>query len=133
MRVYGKNLAVKEIHSDLPVFKETSAIIKKAKVPVCQSNFKYDMAVYAHNGIQIGQSDSFKTVCDHLKALGSIEPTKGGWSYGGEVYSTQAALREAYLTQPGLAAIMQREVIDSVKGKTFFVEEKEDKPTPEAV
>ena len=61
VRLYGKNKIEKTISSELPAFKETTAVIKKAKVGVSKYNFDYDLCMLPHNGIivtgkQIGRA-----------------------------------------------------------------------------
>ena len=51
VRLYGKNKIEKTISSELPAFKETTAVIKKAKVGVTKYNFEYDLCMLPHNGI----------------------------------------------------------------------------------
>jgi protein RecA len=132
VRLYAKAKMDKDIHPDLPVFRETSVILKKAKVRVRQVKTSYDMVVYPHKGLKIGQSDSFKAVLDHLKAHEKVEATKGGWLYDGVKYPNQEALREAYLNTPGFAAKMQADVVALLGDKTFFIQDETEKAANKA-
>lgn len=123
VRLYGKNKAAKEIHPELPVYKETVATIKKAKVGVLQSKFEYDLITYPYDGLGVGDTDSFKAVADHLKAHGTIVPCKGGWEYEHVVFPTQAAMRERYLIDGDFRLKLQSQVIASMGEKMFYVEE----------
>jgi len=128
IRTYGKNEIVKEIHPDLPVFKDTSVIIKKAKVPVSQVKFEYKMTMYAHGDLQVGATASWNTVSTHLKAHGIIAPCKNGWVYGQgpePVFPTLAAMAKHYYSTPLFRLELQAAVFQTLKDKAFFVDPKE--------
>lgn len=130
IRLYGKNKMINSIHPSLPIFKETKAVIKKAKIGVCQIEFEYDMCMYPHGELRVGETDSFKTVLDNLKVMGAVEQVKGGWRYGTEVFPTQALMKTRYIEDLPFRLGMQAIVTESLSSKQFLVEYKSVKPLP---
>ena len=129
VRLYGKNKIVKEIHPELPAFKETVAVIKKAKVPINASSFKYDMAMMPTDVLKVGESDSWGIVAGHLRAhnlLGKADKG-GGWqlevSPGKKIdYGTLIQIQDHYQTDPQFQKEMKSLVISLVSQSAFLVE-----------
>lgn len=112
VRVYGKDKMVNTISSNVPAFKETSAIIKKAKVGVIQKAFKYDMCVMEHAGLMPGDTDSFSAVKSYLQAAGHLKAgEKSGWDLLGKNYKTQAMIQDMYMAEDSFAQELQSLVI----------------------
>lgn len=113
VRIYGKNEMVKEISSEVPVFKKTTAVIKKAKVGILQSNFEYSSCVLAHDVLKIGDSASWSMVESHLKALGLLFKAAGGkgWEYDGEVYPTLKKISMRYYTELDFRLKIQNKIV----------------------
>lgn len=123
VRLYGKNEMVKTIHPDLPVYKATNAVIKKAKVPVRAMNFEYKMAMMQTDDLRVGQTDSWNTVCGYLKAHGQlVKGDKGGWTVLGVTYPTQVSIQEKYLFDPDYQAKLQALAISCTGAAKFLVE-----------
>lgn len=123
VRLYGKNKIVKTIHPTIPAFKETSAIIKKAKVPVCMVEFEYDMAMMAGEGLKIGETDSWNLVSGHLKGLGILSKgEKTGWMLFGQQYPTLIPIQAKYMEDEKFRRRMQNAVIDAHAGTKKLVE-----------
>lgn len=123
VRLYGKNKVIKEFHPGLPAFKDTTAVIKKAKVPVCMVGFEYNMALIDETNLPIGQSDSWNLVSGHLKSAGLLvkNGTKG-WGLFGEVQPTLGVYADRYLQDSGFQQRCQQEVIRLIGGQKVLVE-----------
>lgn len=117
VRVYGKNLMVKEISSDIPAFKHTTASIKKAKVGVCKAAFEYDIAMMEHDGLAVGDTDSFGQVKSHLQAKDKlVKGQKGGWDFMPGTsefmnFKTLEVMRDTYMAEPDFMLRCQQLVI----------------------
>lgn len=111
VRLYGSNKMIKEVNEALPAYKETSCILKKWKVPITASNFKYDLCLIPHNGLQVGDSPSWNTVSNHLKQHGALVNTGKGWTCFGENFKTLSDLQTRYEQEPAIRAAMQLDVI----------------------
>lgn len=124
VRLYGKNKIEKSISSELPAFKETTAVIKKAKVGVTKYNFDYDLCMFPHNGLIVGETRSWSTVSGYLKDLGHLKKAeKGtGWTLLGKTYQTLVMIQDMYEAEDSFKLQLQKMVIDSFKGKSFTVE-----------
>lgn len=122
VRVYGKNKIDKAENPDLAAFKETHMVVKKAKVPVNKMAVDYDMCVMAHGVLRPGQSDSWNTVADHLKKLGSLANTGKGWSLLGKVYPTLVPIKDKYQSDDAFCKQLQKIITDSYIGKGVLVE-----------
>jgi len=125
VRLSAKNKIVKEISPDVPAFKETTAEIKKAKVPVIKTSFGYDMCVYPHNGLMVGQVNSWNTVANHLKQLGILQKVSAGWLLQNKLYKTLVPIQDTYEAEPHFALELQRLVIEAFKDKMTFVEQEQ--------
>lgn len=125
VRLYAKNKIIKEIHPDLAAYKETNAVIKKAKVPILAANFSYDMCVYPHNELNPGDTNSWNSVANHLKAANIlVKGDKGGWVLEGNHYPTLIPIQDTYESSSEFALKLQKLVIQSKGSKQFLVEEK---------
>lgn len=126
VRVYGKNKSIKEVSPDLPVFKETVAVIKKAKVPVLKVEFKYDMTMLAHGDLTVGETDSFNMVKAHLQNHGHLVKGNKGWELLGVVYPTLSVIEDTYRAERSFAMKLQALVIQSMMKDSILVEEKQE-------
>lgn len=116
VRLYGKDLMVKEISSNIPAFKETSAIIRKAKIGVVQKAFKYDMCVLEHDGLVPGDTNSFNAVKGYLQASGDLKKSpSGGWTILDKTYPTLSALQDTYMAEDEYAKTLHALVIKAQK------------------
>lgn len=128
VRLYGKNKVVKEIHPDMPAFKETNAVIKKAKVPINSASFKYDMAMMPADVLNVGESDSWSVVAGYLRSSNVIrKPDKGtGWvvELDGKVidYDTLVQIQDHYYTDKHFKKKLQALVVKQVSATAFLVE-----------
>jgi recombination protein RecA len=115
LRTSAKNKIVKSVNPDVHSFKEMTIGVKKSKVPVVKSEIEFDLCVYAHDGLNCGETRSWNLVCNHLKQMGALEKTKGGWSLLGQVYPTQDTIQSQYEGDNEFMLKLQRMVIDSHK------------------
>ncbi len=125
IRIYGKNEILKEVNPDLPAFKATHAVIKKAKVPVRAVEFDYKQCMYEHDGLKIGESRSWNTVCQHLKELGYLEKVSKGWELEGMLFPVLTAIQAIYEKDHEFMLRLQGLVIDAYKDQAILVAEKE--------
>jgi hypothetical protein len=125
IRVYGKNKIVKEIHPDLAAFKETNAVIKKAKVPITALSFEYEMCVYPSDGLDVGQTNSWNKVSSDLKQLGHLTKIPKGWRLEGPGLAamempTLVTFQDTYHSDSDFATKLQSWIINSSKGQMFL-------------
>lgn len=111
VRLYGKNKLVKEISAGVPAFKETNATIKKAKVGITQAAFSYDLCMLAHDGLEVGETDSFNAVKGYLQACGLLVKDKGGWKLYGVTYPTLNVLCDTYRAEPDFAQRIHKDIV----------------------
>jgi len=129
VRIAGKDRMVKEVSSQVPAFKDTSFIIKKAKIGVTQTSFDYSMCVLEHDGLCPGDTESFTMLKTMLQSGGHLaKSVKGpGWTLLGKTYQTLALLADTYYAEPGFALHLQQLAISSSTLKMSLVA-----PEPEA-
>lgn len=131
VRIWAKPKTVKELHPELPVYKETAATIKKAKVGVLQEKFVYDMAVHPLAEVPIGETNSWNVVSHHLKAQGVLtKGVKAGWELFDVPYPTLMPIEQQYRDNQEFRLRCQQTVIDGLSGKMFVIEAKEEKDEP---
>lgn len=112
VRISGKNTVVKEISATVPALKETHAIVKKAKIGIVQGDFKYDMAMMDHDGLMVGETNSFPQVKAYLQASGHIvKGQSGGWVCMGKHFPTLAVIQDTYRADDEYALMLQQQVI----------------------
>lgn len=116
IRISAKKVVEKSVNPDLPSFMETTASIKKAKVPITSTEFEYAMCVLEQSGLGIGDSNSWNLVANHLKQMGMLTNTGKGWELEGKVYKTLSMIEGTYQAENGFALHLQTLVIDSYKG-----------------
>lgn len=115
VRLYGKNKIVKEISAGVPAFKETNVVIKKAKVGVVQQTFQYDMCMLAHDGLFVGETDSFNKVKGYLQATGHLKKHTKGWECMGQVFPNQGQIQDLYRAEDAFALKLQAQVVADQK------------------
>lgn len=115
VRLYGKNKMVKEISADIPAFKETHAVIKKAKIGIIQASFDYDMAMIEHDGLMPGETASFNAVKGYLQAAGHLKKSEkgGGWELLGQQYPTLSVIQDTYYAEPEYSKTLNAMVVKS--------------------
>lgn len=123
IRVYGKNKMDKAVSTELPAFKDVHAVVKKAKVPITKIEFDYEMCVYPHDTLQVGQTRSWNLVSNNLKQIGALVNTGKGWAYDGKVYTTLSLIQDKYELDKDFAINCQKVVLASNKGNMFYVKD----------
>lgn len=121
VRLNGKNKTVNSVSPDMPAFKETTAEIKKAKVPVTRYNFNYDLVLYPHEGLSVGDTNSWGLVSNSLKQIGALVKATKGWELLGKTYPTLTVIEDTYQAESSFALKLQEMVIDSYKGKFILI------------
>ena len=96
IRLSGKNIVEKSVNKAMPVIKQTSAIIQKWKQPINFTHFKYDMAMIAHRGLEVGECLDWATMKTYLSAYGLMAKVGGDYVYTptGESFGTHLAMWE---------------------------------------
>lgn len=123
VRIYGKNKMEKSISSTLPMYKETSAIIKKAKVGVTSYNFNYDMCILETHDMKIGATNSVNMVLNFLKEFNLLTKNPHGWELLGEMYKTQDLIKTRYIYEEDYRLELQNIVIKETSKKVMLVGE----------
>lgn len=116
VRFYGKNITDDKVSKTVPVFKETSFVIRKWKVPIIATHGVYQMATMAQPGLKIGETDSWSTVLGYMKELGQVaKKEKGqGWIAFGHEYQTLAEIKSRYSEDREWAALVRQAVVEQV-------------------
>lgn len=124
VRLYGKNKIEKTISPDLPAWKETNAVIKKAKVAIARQTFTYDMSLIPQAGNGVGTTNSWNVVSGHLKDLGYLSKVdKGqGWQLLGEEFKTLAPIQDRYDSDQQFANQLHQLIVDANKSQFTLVE-----------
>lgn len=124
VRLAGKKKYIKELGPDMPAFMETTAEIKKAKIQVTQVNFDYDMCLLPHNGLAVGETDSWNNVSTHLKSMGLLKKVeKGqGWTLFGLTYPTLVVFQDKYAGEPEWALKCQQAITHAKSVAGFYLE-----------
>ena len=101
VRLSGKNIVEKSVNKAMPVIKQTSAVIQKWKQPICFTHFKYDMAMIAHRGLEVGECLDWGTMKTYAFAYGLIKKVGADYVYTptGESFGTHLEMWEALRSQ----------------------------------
>lgn len=104
VRVSGKDENDKEISANVPAYKDTSAVIKKAKCPIVNQHFEYKICLLPQDQLKVGDSPSWNTVSSYLKdysMVGKMDNGKGWLCMGMdgvlEEYPTLKAIQTRYI------------------------------------
>lgn len=126
VRIYGKNKLDKAVHPELAVFKDTNLVVKKAKVPITRLSVEYDMCVYPHDGLGVGETRSWNTVSSNLKELNLLAKDKAGWKLTlpdkTMTAPTLVTFQDTYESDKDFATKLQQLIVKSEKGKMFLLE-----------
>jgi recombination protein RecA len=135
LRLAGKNVKDDKINPNIPIFKEVTAVVKKAKVPVQSTSFKFQHCMCDHNHLKIGWTDSWDMVKTHLQDLGILAKDKGYYfvdgEYSGEMkdglpqlrkWSLLNDIRDSYYTDSFLRMRLQMKVV-AASNPSLIVEE----------
>lgn len=118
VRVYGKNLMDKKLHPVLPVYKETSIIIRKWKMPINATTAVYNMQMIPAGGKEPGHVEDWPTLKAYLTELDYLgKAEKGGWSLFGETYPTLDAVRTSLYGDPETLLEAQTQIIQECLAK----------------
>jgi recombination protein RecA len=125
IRVQGKNKIIKEFNPDIPVVKEVSARIVKAKIGIVKSEFSLDMALMPHGNLSVGETDSWTTVKNELQAAGLLvnTNTSKGWSLDGKFYSKLSMIQDTYYAEKAFALHLQKMVIALYSGQKMVMDD----------
>lgn len=115
VRLYGKNKIDKAITPDLPAYKDTKAVIKKAKIAVVRQDFDYEMSMLPAAGNGVGSSQSWNMVSGYLKDLGYLSKLEkgSGWQLLGEEFPTLVPIRDRYENDTNFADSLHKIIIEA--------------------
>jgi recombination protein RecA len=127
IRISGKNKVVKEISATVPAFKETTIRVKKAKVGIIQGVAEYDLCMLDHDGLCVGETDSFGKVKNYLQASGHLSKIGSEWVVQcpkwpkATSFKTLAAMQDLYRAEDGFALALQQQVVDNLSMEASVV------------
>ena len=111
------------ISAELPSFKVTKAVIKKAKVGVLRAETEYNFSLVDSGHIKPGETQSFTMVSNRLKELGILKKAdKGGWELEGINFKTLVMIEDNYYGDDDYRAHLQELVINSYKDSVMLIE-----------
>ncbi len=114
VRVHGKNIIDSKVHDTMPVRKETNFTIKKFKVPITSATGMFDLVVYPHDNLDIGETADYSTIKSYLDNFNGIVKDKKGWVIFGELYPTQDVFRKRIYADKEFGAAVRKAIIDKV-------------------
>ena len=128
VRLSAKNVMDKATNTVM--FKDTKVTVKKAKIPVRAASFEFNLCVYPHDELQIGETDSFNMVKQHLQALSILVKTPKGYTVEpwDMKFPTITAVSDKYTKDEAFRLALQTLVIESYKDKLILVEEQDFSP-----
>ncbi len=124
VRLSGKKKIKAAVNPSIPCVMETEAVIKKAKIQITQETFNYDMALLPHDGLRVGQSDSWNAVSSFLKSMGELKKVeKGqGWELFGMSKPTLVYYQDMYGNDPAFQLKCQSTITGANSLKGFVLE-----------
>jgi recombination protein RecA len=126
IRVTGKNIMDAKVSKVLPVSKEVQFVLEKWKVPVVAANGKFEMAMRAHNGLEIGECDDTNTILGILKTMGHMaKAEKTGYVLFGETFPTVTAIKEKFATDKVFSNHVRKKLIEIAVAAGGIPSEKE--------
>lgn len=132
VRLYGKNEMVKEISANIPAFKKTVMTIKKAKVGIVQASTEFSMCMLEHDGLMVGETDSFNAVKGYLQASGHLKKgDKSGWDLLGKNWPTLSVLQDTYRAESEFADQLHEIIVKSQSFSLVEAQSLAEPPIPE--
>lgn len=123
IRLSSSNKMDGSISAELPSFKVTKAVIKKAKVGVLRAETEYNFSLVDSGHIKPGETQSFTMVSNRLKELGILKKAdKGGWELEGINFKTLVMIEDHYYGDDDYRAHLQELVINSYKDSVMLIE-----------
>jgi recombination protein RecA len=106
------------------MFKNVDVVVKKSKVPVRAVNFSFNLCMTPHNGLEIGDTNSFGMVKDYLHSLGLLNKKNKGWVIEGidQMWPTITQIQDAYRADQSFAVKLQTMVNDAVHEEVLVEE-----------
>lgn len=112
IRVYAKDIIKKEVSAASPAAKEVTISIPKYKVPIVAKTAKYQFAVIPHDGLGVGESESFNTIIAYAKKLGYLVKDGTKWLFNGVEFKTQKAVVDLLKEDKAMLVDLQRQLIE---------------------
>lgn len=111
LRLYGKDVMVKEVSAKLPALKQVNLILKKWKVPIVSTQGEFSFAQVPHAGLPAGGVPNLNTLLAYAKDYGFIVKDKQWYLESAEFPTLQSIA--AYLMKDREALLkLQRKVIN---------------------
>ena len=114
IKLYGKNIMDNKVSSSMPVRKFSKGVIEKWKCPIVCNSFQYEMATISHDGLEIGQTNSWATMEPYFVEYGWFLKEGTKWYMFGEEYKTKKAALESVLNNPEVLHDAQQKLIARV-------------------
>jgi len=112
VRLYGKNVMDKAIHTKFPAYKATSGTVKKWKIPINRTTFEYNLLLVPNNGLPVGETESWDTAANYLKSSLDLAKGKKGIVCMGETFPTLAAVEKRYREDDIFRSMAQSRVFE---------------------
>ena len=112
IRLWGKDLYDKKVHSVMPYAKKVDAIARKWKVPVVARHAKWDMALVNHAGLAVGECDPWPRLREYAQDFDILTKEGKGWNLLGAHYGKLADARQALMDDPELMAKVREMVAE---------------------
>jgi recombination protein RecA len=122
VRLYGVKEVDKKINPDMPAYNATTMVVKKSKIAVNAVKAEYKMVLVPHDGMVVGDSNSWNNVKGQLQHYGVLTKTNKGWELFGHSSPTLAVFQDTYMGEPEFAVKCQQAIIASKKGQAFLIE-----------
>lgn len=112
VRVYGKNIIEKSVNAVMPLYKETSLVIKKWKMPILAVSSVYRMQTLTADGHGPGFVKDWNTISTYLKELDYLSKAgSSGWVMMGETYKTLGDCEAALYSNPAMLQEVKSTII----------------------
>ena len=116
IRLYSKPIMDNAISKVMPVARETTFVLKKARLHALAADGKYVLITLAHDGFNVGQCDEWNTVLHYLKTAGWVVQGKGGWTL------TTNGVSNTYKTLAEIKAALDSDAVGLAKLKSALIQ-----------
>lgn len=110
-----KHTAKKRIEKSIdplnPAWLDVECEVRKCKIGISRSEFKYSMRLIADDTMKVGDTDSWGTVNAGLKGSGNLVKVPHGWQLMGKTYPTLVPIADRYQKDPAFRLLLQQIVV----------------------
>lgn len=112
----GKKRVEKAIDPLNPAWLDIECEVRKCKVGVSRTEFKYSLSLVNQDHLKIGDTDSWTTVHTALKSFNELVKTGQGWNLLGKVYPTLVPINDRYQVDKAFRLQLQQIVVRKTLG-----------------